>query len=448
MRVLLFFLCILGLVACSASKDARTRGRLILEYWEKWTGHEGDAIAAVVEDFNNSQDRIFVRRLTVSKLDQKLILATSGRNPPDVAGLANTHLPAYVENNALLPLDRLALKAGIRQGNYLPVFWDMCRYRGYLWALPTTPSVTALHWNKKIFREAGLDPERPPRTLAELESFNEKITRKNTNGTLERIGHMPQEPGWWMRDFNRWFGGRVWDGESRLLLDSEPNRSFFAWLESYPRRFGGPAMYRLRGGFGNFASPENPFFTGKVAMVLHGVWLDNFIRNYAPPDFNYGAAPFPTDEVNSENPVSVAEADILVIPAGSRHPQEAMEFIRYVQSKAAMEKLCLLMKKFTPLREVSPEFIRNHPHPYLSVFLDLARSRRTAPILNIPSFNEYSNDIEANVNEVLRGSLTGEGGRARLQERQQKALNDKLARWQRVAARREAAWGRELEGQP
>ena len=183
-------------------------------------------------------------------------------------------------------------------------------------------------------------------------------------------------------------------------------------------------------------------------MVLHGVWLDNFIRNYAPPDFEYGTAPFPTDEENPGNPVSVAEADILVIPAGSRHPREAMEFIRYVQSQPTMEKLCLLMKKFTPLRQVSPEFLRNHPHPYLRVFLELARSPRTAPILNIPSFNEYSNDIEANVNGVLRGSLTGEEGRARLQERQQRALDDKLARWRQVAGSRESTWRRELAETP
>jgi len=438
----------LGWAGCSPGEDPRARGRVVVEYWEKWTAYEGDAIAAVVEDFNRSQDRIFVRRLTVSKMDQKLILATSGKNPPDVAGLWNTYLPAYVENNALLPLDRWASESGLREENYLPVFWEMCRHRGHLWALPTTPSVTALHWNKKIFREAGLDPEQPPRTLAELERFNETITRKKPDGSLDRIGHMPQEPGWWMRDFNRWFGGKVWDGESRLLLDSEPNRRFFAWLESYPRRFGGPAMDRLRGGFGNFASPENPFFTGKVAMVMHGVWLDNFIRNYAPPDFDYGAAPFPTDEANPAFPVSVAEADILVIPAGSRHPREAMEFIRYVQSPPAMEKLCLLMKKFTPLRDVSPAFLRNHPHPYLRVFLQLARSPRTVPILNLPSFNEYSNDIEANVNEVLRGSLTGEEGRTRLQGRQQKALDDKLARWRRVAAGRESTWCRELAETP
>ena len=36
-------------------------GRIVLEYWEKWTGFEREAMARVVEDFNQSQEKIFVR---------------------------------------------------------------------------------------------------------------------------------------------------------------------------------------------------------------------------------------------------------------------------------------------------------------------------------------------------------------------------------------------------
>ena len=74
-------------------------------------------------------------------------------------------------------------------------------------------------------------------------------------------------------------------GPQKLLLDAQPNRHFFTWLESYPKRFGGPAMFELRGGFGNFASPDNPFFNGKVAMIMQGVWMNNFIKKYAPAGF-------------------------------------------------------------------------------------------------------------------------------------------------------------------
>lgn len=433
----------LGAVLCAVSAPAAEpteEGRTVVEYWEKWTGAEAEVMRSIVDDFNRSQDRIFVRMLTVSRIDQKMMMAVAGRVPPDIVGLWLTHLTSYVQNNALLPLDTLAREAGIRGEDYIPVYWEMCRREGFLWALPTTPTVTALHWNKRLFREAGLDPERPPRTIAELEEFNEKLTKRRPDGSLAQIGHLPQEPAWWMRDFNHWFGGPVWDGGGRLLLDGAPARDFFNWAASYAERFGGDEMNALRGAFGNFSSPENPFFTGKVAMVMQGVWMDNFIRQYAPPDFEYGVAAFPASVSTGGAPVGVAECDILVIPAGARHPKEAMEFLAYVQRPAVMEKLCLGQKKFTPRLEVSPEFLAAHPHPHLRTFIELAKSPNVRPILSMPTLAEYTNDLTTYISLVLLGRMGPDEARAALQERQQRALDRKTARWERAREKRLAEW--------
>ena len=441
------FLGLLGLLfvaSCTPKEDARISGRLVLEYWEKWTGFEREAMARVVDDFNNSQDKVFVRFLSVSRVDQKMMLATAGGVPPDVVGLWAINLPSYAENNALMPLDYLAKDAGIRQEEYLPVFWKLCSYRGFLWALPSTPSVTALHWNKKMFREAGLDPEQPPRTIAELETFNTKLTRKNSDGSLAQIGHMPQEPGWWMHDFPSWFGGASWDGSTKLLLDAEPNRHFFTWLESYPKRFGGPAMFELRGGFGNFASPDNPFFNGKVAMIMQGVWMNNFIKKYAPAGFEYGAAAFPEETEHPGSPLTIAETDILVIPAGARHPKEAMQFIAFVAQQKNTEKLCLGQHKISPLRKVSDEFMNHHSHPYLKVFQSLANSSRAQPTLSLPTFKEYANDMITYVNLVLLGRMGADEARVTMLARQQKALDAKVDRWNKVAPVRVALWEKEI----
>ena len=447
MRFLLPRLVLLAaaLLPVAARADpAEADGRVIVEYWEKWTGFEGEAMQAVVDDFNRSQDRIFVRKLTVSRIDQKMMLATAGGVPPDIAGLWAMYLTSYVENNALMPLDRLAREAGIREENYIPIFWQMCSQKGFLWALPSTPSVTALHWNKKLFREAGLDPERPPATLEELEKFNEALTQRRPDSSLARVGHLPQEPGWWTRDFSQYFGGSVWDGAGRLRLDEAPSRDYFRWAATYPERFGGEQMNRLRGAFGNWASPQNPFFSGAVAMTLQGVWMDNFIRQYAPPDFEYGVAAFPTPAAQQGAPVSIADCDILAIPAGARHPREAMEFIAYTQTPAAMEKLCLGQKKFTPLREVSPEFLHAHPHPYLPTFINLAKSPGVKPILALPTLAEFSNDLTTYMNLVLLGRMTPDEAREALQARQQEALDKKTARWNRVKEKRLAEWRGEV----
>lgn len=433
------------LAACHGPEDPKMSGRVVLEYWEKWTGFEREAMARLVEDFNQSQNRIFVRYLSVSRVEQKMMLATAGGVPPDVAGLWDIYLPSYAENNALRPLDRLAEEAGLREQDYNPVFWKLCRHRGYLWALPSTPSVVALHWNKAMFRQAGLDPERPPTTLAELEVFNERLTRKNPDGSLSQIGHMPQEPGWWMVDFSSWFGGPGWAGGDSLLLDQPPSRDFFRWLETYPRRFGGPELFKLRGAFGNFASPDNPFFNGRVAMVLQGVWMDNFIRQYAPPGFSYGVAPFPETQPHPEAPLTIAQTDVLVIPAGARHPRESMQFIAFVQQRKNMEALCTAQRKLSPLTDVSEIFLRNHPHPYLREFQRLAQSPRAQPTLCLPTMREYANDLTLYSNLVLLGRMGGDEARQEMFSRQQQSLTAKLERWRRVSPVRLAEWREELK---
>src|SRR6188472_1240820 len=59
-------------------------GRVVLDYWEKWTGVEGEAIQRVVDRFNLAQDRIWVRRTPVSDIMTKAVVAIGGGDPPDV----------------------------------------------------------------------------------------------------------------------------------------------------------------------------------------------------------------------------------------------------------------------------------------------------------------------------------------------------------------------------
>lgn len=415
-------------------------GRIVIKYWEKWNGFEADAMRSVVDNFNASQSRIFVEYSSVSQIDRRLMLATAGGVPPDVAGIWAVNLPAYAENNALTPLDSLAREAGIHGESYIPVFWDMCHYRGHLWALPSTPTSIALIYNKKMFREAGLDPERPPRTIAELEAFNEKLTRRSASGRLETVGHLPEEPGWWNGLWGFWFGGKLVEGDSKVTADSPENLAAYRWVQSYPERFGAENLLAMRDGFGNFASPQNPFFTGRVAMILQGNWIYNFIRNYAPPDFEWGVAAFPASDPSHPQDVTIVECDLLVIPKGAKHPHEAFEFMTYLNTRAPMEKLCLLQQKFSPLRECSPEFFQNHPNPHIRTFLDLAKGEgaRTAPA--IATWNEFKSDMSNAVSRIWAGKATAKDALADVQKRQQKNLDRRNERWRRSGPALTKAW--------
>ncbi len=417
-------------------------GRITIRYWEKWAGFEADAMGEVVKDFNASQNRIFVEYSAVSLMDRKLMLATSGGVPPDVAGVAGRTLPAYAENNALTPLDRLAARNGIVREQYIDVLWRICSYRDHLWALPTTPGCLGLIWNKKLFREAGLDPEQPPRSIAELERFNEKLTRRRPDGGLAVCGHVPAEPGWYDDIWGWWFGGKHWDGDHTITANSPENVAAYDWIASYPKRFGAESLLSFREASGNFASPQNPFFTGRVAMVLQGPWIYNYIKNYAPPDFEWGMAAFPSVDGERLKDVTLVETDALVIPAGAKHPNEAFEFIKYVNSQKPMEKLCLGQRKFSPLRECSPEFFAHHPNPYISRFLELAKSPNAHFVPQLTTWPIYRNDLTQAFDRIWAGEASAQEALDEVQQHEQQAFNHDRARWDRLSAQRLAQWSK------
>lgn len=413
---------------------------VVIRYWEKWTGFEADAMREIVEDFNASQNRILVEYSSVSQIDRRLTLAIAGGVPPDVAGIWSSNLPVYAENNALMPLTSMAREAGIREEDYLPIVWTLCTHRQHLWALPSTPGNNALIYNKKLFREAGLDPERPPRTIAELEEFNEKIFKRSAGGRIERIGHLPEEPGWWNALWGYWFGGTLVEGNAVLTATSPENLEAYRWVQSYPERFGAESLLGMRDGFGNFASPQNPFYTGRVAMIMQGVWIYNYIQNYAPADFEWGVAPFPTNDPEKTGNISVVEADVLVIPAGAKHPREAFEFLRYVNSQIPMEKLCLGQRKFSPLRACSDGFFEKHPNPHIRTFLELAKSPGAKTYPRVVAWNSISADMKNAVNLIWTGKEPAEVALQAVQERQQKVLKRGVARWERVEESLQKSW--------
>ena len=449
-----------GCLGCNP-RDTTT-GKIEISYWEKLTGFEGDAVQAVVDDFNRSQDRIFVKRLTVGEIERKLMLATAGGDPPDVVGLWTSSIPEFSEKGALTPLNGMLERAGVKREDYIPVFWDLCSHHGFMWALPSTPRSNALHWNKKLFREAELDPDRPPRSLDELDAMSEKLTivdidrggktvrvrfpelteeeRRAKHFKLVQAGHLPQEPGWWTPLWGYWFGGRLWDGDRRITATDTGNVAAFEWLRGHAEKFGVENLQSFGASFGNFTSPQSPFLSGKVAMELQGVWMYNFIEKYAP-QMEWGVAPFPAKNPQQLPLVTIVEADVLAIPKGARHVKQAFEFIRYVNTQGPMEKLCLGQRKFSPLANVSDGFIRNHPNPYIQTFIDLAKSPHAQVVPRLSVWGEYNDEMLVAADRVLTLQATPEQALQQVQERVQWKFDRVLRRWDAVRDERLKEWG-------
>lgn len=368
----------------------RSDGRVVLDYWEKWTGAEGRAMQGLVDRFNQSQDRIYVRYLTQAGVDQKALISIAAGDPPDIIGLYHYNIPQYAETGALMSFDELDPEGHLRPENYEPAIRPIMLHpdrtrRVRQWAVINTCGTLALYYNRSIFREVGLDPDRPPQTVSELVEANRRIEIRSASGDLERLGFFHLEPGWWSWIWSNYFGRGIYDPASdRMLLDDAATIGAFEWMQSEATRLGVDASRTFRAGLGTYDSTLNGFLTGKIAMVVQGPWLANVIAAHGPKDANgrptldYGVTPFVTSDsaFDASQPVGAVESDVLVVPKGCRFPREAMEFIRFTQRQDQVEALSLAHYKNSPLVAKSESFLANHPNRGVRVFDSIAQSPR------------------------------------------------------------------------
>ncbi|MDX2146884.1 MAG: ABC transporter substrate-binding protein [Planctomycetota bacterium] len=399
-----------------------TSGRLVLDYWEKWTGEEGAAMQRVVDAFNNSQSRILVRYFATAGIDQKTLVAIAGRSPPDVVGLWAYNVPAFAESGAIVPLDELGEPLGVRLENYAlgmrPIMThgrhqasegeNAGSQKTRMWATINTGGTLALYFNRGAFREVGLDPDRPPRTISELDAFHRKLVRREGDkGPLTRAGFLHREPGWWSWIWGYHFGGSLFDASTETCsIDDPRNVQAFEWVQSYSRELGLGELERFRGGFGTYASPLNAFLAGKVAMIVQGPWLANILRDYAP-GLDYGVAPFPVADGlwQEQAPIGAIDTDVLVIPSGVRHPEASMEFIAFTQRQEQVEMLSLAHCKSSPLATSSEDFFARHANRGVRVHDALAKSERSFLCPRTRTWPFIKDTLDATMDRVsnLRG---------------------------------------------
>lgn len=426
-RIIFSLLCLSGIgfvIYGSPRRDQHVPSDfVIVRYWEKWIGTEGAQMQEIVDDFNRTvgrEKKIYIKYMSMSTVERKTLVAISAGVPPDIAGLWDQQVAQFAALGAVQPLDELAAAHGITEATYTPVYWKGCRYDGKLYGLVSTPAAIALHYNKKVFREnadkiraAGLDPERPPRTLEELDRYAEILTTRGPFGRIDRAGYVPLQS-WYVPFTAYWFGSDIFDPKTqKFQLTNEKFVRAFEWIQSYSRRMGTKAIQDFMSGHpqDNFDTPQNPFLTDTLVMQQQGPWQANYIDHLKPSmsrvlvpkdrehtlarrtdNYAWAVAPFPSAVPGLEN-VSFCSFDVLMIPVGAKHPKEAFEFIAYVNRQDVCEKLNTLHCKNAQLRKVSRNFIENHPNPYIEIFQQLAASPNAHGVPPVPIWPQVQKEL-------------------------------------------------------
>lgn len=445
--------------------------RTVVTYWEKWTDFEGEAMRRLCGVFNDTvgaEKGIYVDYIATTQIEIKTLIAAGGGDPPDLAGLWPDRVPGFAVGGALQPLDERAADAGIDAQTILPVYYNPCRYHDHLYAIPLTPWSLALYYNKDLFAEfaeplaaAGYSAERAPRTIAELEGYCRILHRRDAQGNIQLMGFVPGAPwplGWYWNTWALWFGGTFHDGPGgSFQVDGEHFVRAYQWVQDFAREYGFEQLQSFESSFANFNSPDNPFMIGKLAMMQQGPWFANMVRQYGP-DIDLGAAPFPT--IDGE-PVGYCGQDVLIIPAGARHPEEAWAFVAwlytsppvrvpsgksepqrgyeyYVEETATgpvrhpmpplrpIEWICWNHYKNCPLIEPSREFSATHPNPAVAIHDQAARGPKAYTDPSLPNWTALRGNFEAAYADIWSGRVEP---RARLEQCQKRlAQLSELAR--------------------
>lgn len=427
--------------AAFGPRGARKRdgGRIVLDYWEKWTGDEGAAMQRIVDEFNQSQPRIFVRYLATAGVDEKSMVAIAGAAPPDVIGLYNYNVPLFAETGALHAFDELPGAEELTPERYSIGFRPFVTHpdkdgRVRTWAAVSSGGTLALYWNKAIFAEAGLPG--PPATIEEFNEYHRRLTVRSGR-KLQRVGFIHAEPGWWSWNWGFHFGGRLWDaGTWKSELASDSNVAAYQWIQDHALELGVDEMVTFRSGLGNYASDLNAFLCGKVAMVLQGPWLANIIQSYhdraadaaGRPRLDYGVVPFPTIASlrDDTRPVGAVESDIVVIPRGVREPEASVEFVRFLQRQDKMEQLALAHFKNSPLAVSSERFRKDHAergNKSLAAFDAIAQSPRSFITPRTRVWPAMKSEMDEMMEFFYRGAGTAREILTRVQGRTQNILD-------------------------
>ena len=178
-----------GMETTSATGDS---GPVTVEFWHSNSGLLGEAMTELVAHFNatvGTEKAIVVQEIYQGKaadVATKLragLQANRAQDLPDLAQLDATGVMDVRDSSMMVPVQTLVESDPdfsldvLQPGTVLSM-----TYKGKLIGMPFNASTILLYYNKDAFREAGLDPERPPRTLAELADYAGKLVTYASDG--------------------------------------------------------------------------------------------------------------------------------------------------------------------------------------------------------------------------------------------------------------------------
>ncbi|RCW62391.1 ABC transporter substrate-binding protein [Halanaerobium sp. ST460_2HS_T2] len=433
--VLLVLVGLCFMVSFSAAAEEVT-----IDFWHAMGGHNLEVVNTLVEEFNSSQDQVEVKAQYTGSYNDTLTKTQSAvqtGTAPHIIQIYEIGTQMMLDSGIIMPIEDLGKEvAGDNSFDWDKFLVPVSNYYtidGKLNSMPFNSSTPILYYDRDAFKEAGLDPNRPPQTFAELKDYARKLTIKNDDGTVERYGFTLGIVGWFVE--------QMVANQDATLVNNDNGRSARATEanlnEEAAVRF--VKLWKEMVDEGIMLNPgrgwdgaNQAFSSGRAAMLIESTSsVAGFTENAEAAGFELGTGFLPRPAAAKRGGVIIGGASLWTI---ADHPEEELkatwEFLKWL-SEEEQQVYWFENTGYFPVtkaaveREMNNKFFAENPN-YLTAFLQLLLSKKAVSTQGalIGTFPEVRQIVEESVEKTLEGNLTPQKAMDEAAERVNKSLKE------------------------
>ena len=183
----------LAVAALSALALAQVPVEISFNYPIAVSGPITKIVDGLAADFEKENPGIKVKPIYSGSYQESLIkalTAVKSNNAPTMAVLLGAEMYTLIDEDAIVPFDGF-IKTPEDQAwlkGFYPAFMENSQTGGKTWGIPFQRSTIVLYWNKEMFKDAGLDPDKAPATWKEMVEYGQKLTKRDASGKVTQWG--------------------------------------------------------------------------------------------------------------------------------------------------------------------------------------------------------------------------------------------------------------------
>ncbi|GAX88739.1 ABC transporter substrate-binding protein [Effusibacillus lacus] len=326
------------LAGCSNSQGTSAepgqKGVTEITMWHAMGGAAGKGIDALVSRFNETHPNIKVTTVYQGNYDElfnKFKTAQGSDTAPSLMQVYDIGTRFMIDSDSVVPMQKFIDQEKYDVSDFEPNIMAYYKLDGKLYSMPFNSSNPILYYNKTAFKEAGLDPNKPPATWKEVEEYSKKLTKKGADGKVERYGFSMAVYGWFFEQYLANQGALyVNNGNGRqarateAAVNKEAGVKLLEWWKQ---------MYDagLLGNFGRKTSDTQAAFTsGKTAMFIDSTAVLRAMVDGSQGKFEVGTAPLPKPE-GAPGGVIIGGGSLWIMKDQPEEKQKAAwEFVKFV----------------------------------------------------------------------------------------------------------------------